>query len=280
MSNLDTTRKINLLKKILTNSKGIEKLNSGDSVFINWRDDIERQLTSIFGINSVPIQQFKSKSFNYKGSMISGIDYSEYHKKAFKRSFDSTILTIRGYVEELEEQQIIESQQSNTADTTNTTQKIFISHSSKDKNVVEEIIEILETIGVESNRIFCSSFEGYGIEYGENFLERLKEELDANVLVIFILSENFYKSPICLCEMGATWIKTNIHIPIIIPPFEFKMVEGVIPLTHGFKPTNKLALNQFKIQVENLFTIQNKIDSSVWERKRNRIVSRIEKNIT
>jgi len=115
--------------------------------------------------------------------------------------------------------------------------------------------------------------------FGENFLERIKEELNNNILVIFLLSNNFYESPICLCEMGATWVKTNLHIPIIIPPFGFGDIKGVIPLTHGLKITDGAALNQIKTQIEKIFKINNKLDFSTWERKRDRIINRIEKTI-
>lgn len=138
------------------------------------------------------------------------------------------------------------------------------------------MIEILETVGLKSEQVFCSSFEGYGIDLGENFLERIKSELDSNVLVIFILSKNFYASPVSLCEMGAAWIKTREHIPVLIPPFDYKDIEGVIPLTQGFKINEPLKLNLFKQKIEELFGL-DPIDFSTWERKRDRILGRIEK---
>ena len=55
--------------------------------------------------------------------------------------------------------------------------KIFISHASKDKDLVGELIDLLENIGLDSHQIFCSSFEGYGIPLGEDFLEIIKKEL-------------------------------------------------------------------------------------------------------
>ena len=146
--------------------------------------------------------------------------------------------------------------------------------------LVEELIDLLESIGVKTSQIFCSSFEGYGIELGEDFLERIKTELDDEVLVLFVLSENFYKSPICLCEMGATWIKTNYHIPILIPPFDFKDIQGVIPSIQGFKLNDEMKLNSFKEKVESLLSIPNSNDFSTWERKRDRVLKRINEKVT
>lgn len=70
-------------------------------------------------------------------------------------------------------------------------EKIFISHSSKDSEYILPIIDLLEGIGVTSEEIFCTSYEPYGIPLGENFLERIKAELNENVLVLFVWSSNF-----------------------------------------------------------------------------------------
>jgi len=146
----------------------------------------------------------------------------------------------------------------NNQDKMNKEKKLFISHSSKDSLYVEQLIDIIENIGVPSDNIFCSSFEGYGIQLGEDFLARLKKELNNNVLVVFVLSNNFYSSPISLCEMGATWMQTSEHLPILIPPFDFENVKGVIPSTQGMKINDKNKLNSFKEKLEDFFSIESR----------------------
>lgn len=154
--------------------------------------------------------------------------------------------------------------------------KIFISHSSLDIKIVEKVIDILEAIGVPSNKIFCSSFEGYGVKLGSDFLEVIKKELDSNVLVLFILSSNFYSSVVSLCEMGATWVKTNKHIPILIPPFEYDDIKGVIPTTHGMKINEKDKLNSLKDIVADFISLEP-LNTSVWERRRDNVLKEVKK---
>lgn len=155
---------------------------------------------------------------------------------------------------------------------------MFISHSSKDVSLVEELIEILEVIGVSDEDIFCTSVEGYGISLGENFLETIKNKLSPHTLVLFLISENFYESPVSLCEMGATWIQSNSHIPILIPPMTFEKVKGVIPLTQGVYINNKDKINSLKLSIENYFGIENN-DSIKWEKRRDKILKRIKEII-
>jgi tetratricopeptide (TPR) repeat protein len=158
-------------------------------------------------------------------------------------------------------------------------EKIFISHSSKDAGIVEEVIDLLEIIGVKHEQIFCSSFEGYSIGLGQDFLQRIKDELNGNVLVLFIITSNFYGSPVSLCEMGAAWVKTSKHIPIVVPPLSYDDVKGVIPLTQGFIINEPLKWNTLKQQLEEWFTIHHSTSLSVWERKRDKAIQAITNKI-
>jgi hypothetical protein len=271
-------KKIELLKRLIEKSKEVVNKSSSDPNFKVWKNNVERTFMKVFGEDSHEVKEFKKLKFFYNPMMYTlGSDFTQDHIRCFNRDFDITIKQINSYIEELELEKEPEEEKKDKIEIKDkTVNKIFISHSSNDSTIVEEMIEILETVGLKSEQVFCSSFEGYGIDLGENFLERIKSELDSNVLVIFILSKNFYASPVSLCEMGAAWIKTREHIPVLIPPFDYKDIEGVIPLTQGFKINEPLKLNLFKQKIEELFGL-DPIDFSTWERKRDRILGRIEK---
>lgn len=272
---MESKLKTELLEKLLAKEKSITKYSVKDIEFQDWKNSVERNFTKIYGTKSLELVQFKKLKFDITGPFIATSDLPQRRQNIFLRDLTVAKRLISELIEEIPKSEADEMPVNKMAKT----QKIFISHSSNDKENVEELIDMLESIGLNSNQIFCTSFSGYGIAFGENFLERIKNELDNNVLVVFLLSESFYKSPVCLCEMGATWIKTNKHIPILIPPFDFKDIQGVIPLTQGFKINDKGALNEFKEQIENTFEIKEKLKSSNWERKRDRIVTRINDNI-
>ena len=157
--------------------------------------------------------------------------------------------------------------------------KIFISHATKDKEIVEELIDLLETIGISSTQIFCSSFEGYGIPLGGNFLDTIKEELSAEVLVLFVITNNFYDSKVCLCEMGAAWALSKEHIPIVVPPLSYSDIQAVIPLTQGLLINNAPKLNSLKEKLEKDFSLGQSIALNNWERKRDRFITNIQKII-
>ncbi|MEQ1105142.1 toll/interleukin-1 receptor domain-containing protein [Acinetobacter ursingii] len=160
-----------------------------------------------------------------------------------------------------------------------TPKKIFISHATADKEIVELLIDLLEDIGLKSNQIFCSSFEGYGIPLGEDFLDRIKKELSSDVMVLFVITNKFYESKVCLCEMGAAWALSKGHIPIVVPPLSYSDINGVIPLTQGLLINDVPKLNSLKDKLEQDFKIQEKISANIWERKRKKFVESLDKYI-
>lgn len=276
---IDTAEKIRLLKKLLEKSSSVTVEKSDDPNFKTWKNLVERTFIKVFGKDSPEFEHFSDLLFFYR-VMISfgGENYTADHLRCFREDFGMLKSSIEQYIEELEEQQgnaVVSTAELPERPIT----KVFISHASKDSEYVEEMIEVLESIGLDSNQIFCTSFEGYGIELGDNFLDSIKDELSSDSLVIFILSKNFYESPVCLCEMGATWVLAKEHIPVLIPPLDYSDVKGVIPLSQGFKINEPLKLNLFKEKIEKTFLIENTVSMSTWERKRDRILARIEKSI-
>jgi len=134
--------------------------------------------------------------------------------------------------------------------------KVFISHASTDAEYAKAIADTCLFAGLDKNQIFCSSIPEYGILPGNDFLESIRKELTSDVLVIFVLSRNFYASPICLCEMGATWALAKEHLPIVIPPFDFGLFSNVIPLTQWIALTDKIRLQQFIDKLVSFFDIK------------------------
>jgi hypothetical protein len=152
--------------------------------------------------------------------------------------------------------------------------KLFVSHSSMDDKLIEPLITLINLIGLNHDKIFYCSIPGYGLAPGENIFDGLKRELSNEVFALFMLSKNFYSSPICMCEMGAVWIKSHKQIQILIPPMEFKEIDGVFPNHIGFKLNNKSDLNALKDEIENYFDLP-KMNATRWEEKRDEYLTKI-----
>jgi hypothetical protein len=274
---MNTTQKIQALNKLLEKSKDVTVEDSSDPEFQSWRNLCERTFIKLFGEKSKEVEQLNSLTFFFH-PLISflGQDFTADHLRRFREDYAILIKTINLLIEEFKEAGDESNDESSSLP--KVFEKIFISHSSEDKLIVEELIDLLESMGVKPSQIFCSSFDGYGIPLGADFLEVIKEEIGKSVLVLFVMSENFYASPVCLCEMGAAWFLSRESIPIIVPPFTFEKIKGVIPLTQGMAINDTLKLNILRDKIIEMFGISSQPMSS-WERKRDRAVTRINQKI-
>lgn len=159
--------------------------------------------------------------------------------------------------------------------------KLFISHSSSDKEYMTALVEMLEGIGISSDSLVCSSVPGYGIPLGNDIYDWLRDRFVKDDLrVLFALSQNYYESPACLNEMGAAWItKPNVTL-LLLPGFDFKDIKGCVNSREiGISMDSsvdelKNQLNGFKeilVKEHNLQTIP----SIRWENHRNKFINTV-----
>lgn len=155
---------------------------------------------------------------------------------------------------------------------------IFISHSSIDIDYVNSFVELLEDIGFKGrSMIFCSSVSGYGIPKGKHIYEYLKEQFNKELHVIYLLSENYYNSPACLNEMGATWVKSMHHTAILTPGFKYSQIRGAIDASRIWINMNdKDRITELKDELLGEFELED-LNANYWERKREKFINNVSK---
>lgn len=163
--------------------------------------------------------------------------------------------------------------------------KIFISYCGADKEEVNALVDLLgEVINLNSNNLFCSSAHGFDVMLGKNFMDNILEQYHKhNLFLIYVLSHNYMGSPICLNEMGASWITKTDSIGILLPGFDMKDLgnscydkQSISIIFDQEEKETRHRLNQLKETVEKLFPDDvRKIDWSRWEEKRNEFIEKV-----
>ncbi|WP_117387099.1 toll/interleukin-1 receptor domain-containing protein, partial [Ruminiclostridium hungatei] len=216
---------INIIDELILESNSLYHLNTESDKFIRWIERAKMIVKKVFGETSTEYNDFINISFVEW-------NFAEYPTENVNNDFIKGIDKCRISLEVFKEQIVLTSNMENVmvTDKNKKVSKIFISHSSKDKEYVDLILEMLNFIGVEKSykRIFYSSKEGYGVPLAENIYDYLKAELNNDIMVLFILSDNYYSSIPCLNEMGATWVTSKEYYSILLPFFEFKSLKGAI----------------------------------------------------
>lgn len=104
--------------------------------------------------------------------------------------------------------------------------KFFISHSSKNRDLVNLFVELLNTkLGISDTDIYCTSIQNQ-VKLGKNFIQDIQNNLVDAEVVFFLITEDYLNSIFCLMEMGAAWAYKDNIIPILVPPVTFKTLDS------------------------------------------------------
>lgn len=137
--------------------------------------------------------------------------------------------------------------------------KIFISHSSKNADYGNALVNLLIGIGISGDQITFTSNDAYGIPIGQNIFDWLKNQIIEKPYVLYLLSPDYYKSVACLNEMGAAWIIENKHTMIFTPNFKLDSYEfqngAIDPREIGFYINNNDKLIAFIDSLRTDYTV-------------------------
>lgn len=164
---------------------------------------------------------------------------------------------------------------------------IFISHSSKNKDQVAKIADLLRSINLSPRRdIFCSSLPGYGIPNEANIFDFLRERfLNYDLHIIFVHSPEYYESAVSLNEMGAAWVLRTNATSLLLPGFDFSGMKGVIGSDciaiklDADRSEVKDRLNQLRRELESEFDISDNEDI-IWEEARDKFIREINSDVS
>lgn len=161
--------------------------------------------------------------------------------------------------------------------------KVFISHSAQDLAFVQPFVELLASIGLNDESMFCSSIAGYNVPLDYNIFDYLKEQFqNYDLRVIFVLSDNYYNSAACLNEMGAAWVLQYRYTSILLPGFHFSEIKGVIDqMRISIKLDSdefelKPRLNELRNTLISELGLKSTVSSqNIWESQRDKFIKRI-----
>ena len=103
---MEAAAKIALLQRLVDQAEQVKIRDSDDPVFKTWKNTVERTLIRIYGQPSPEVEQFRNPRFFYHAIIMTlGTDYSHQHRQCFDRDFQILTSSLRGYVEELQNEQ-------------------------------------------------------------------------------------------------------------------------------------------------------------------------------
>ena len=121
--------------------------------------------------------------------------------------------------------------------------KIFISHSSKDKTIVEAFTNLLRLgANISLDDIFCTSIDDGRIKNGEDIRQHIQNNVNFADFAILLISPNYKQSEICLNEMGAVWAVDKKVRTYVLPGLQEAEVGWLIDTKAAEKINDPVAL--------------------------------------
>ena len=245
--------------------------------FQSWIQEIKLELQEIYDRTH---DTFVCETVNLCGKPLDGFTEKKYFIELVGK-----LQAIRKHIDKYypEEKEVLElSQLQGGAFEMKKKPLIFISHSSKNKDQVAKIAELLRSINLSPRRdIFCSSLPGYGIPNGANIFDFLRERFrNYDLHIIFVHSPEYYESAVSLNEMGAAWVLKSNVTSLLLPGFDFPGMKGVIGSDSiaikldEDQSEVKDRLNQLRRELEAEFNIPDNEDI-IWEDARDKFIREI-----
>jgi len=153
--------------------------------------------------------------------------------------------------------------------------KIFISHSSKDREIVEQFVILLtNALRVNPEDVFCSSLDGHKIISGKDWREQIRVNIEIADIAFLVITQNYKKSEICLNEMGAIYFSDFLEcVPLVIPPINNESI-GVLSETRQFE---SLAEEGSLERIKDIIAEKggSKVKGDYWDRHKKEFVKKV-----
>lgn len=95
--------------------------------------------------------------------------------------------------------------------------RIFISHRHIDVDVVQALVNVLSaSFEIQPKDLRCTSVHPYRLKAGDRTADRLRAELQRAEAVLGIISPDVKASSYVLFELGASWGRAGITLPLLV----------------------------------------------------------------
>jgi hypothetical protein len=161
--------------------------------------------------------------------------------------------------------------------------KVFISHASKDKEIVEAFVDdlLVGALAVKLTDIFCTSTDGTKIPSGDDWRNQIKNNLLDAKITFLIITPNYKESEICLNEMGAAWVLSGKTIPLIVEPVDYVSVGILQQVKQIEKLREEKSLDRVKDAIQSELNIPaGELKSDRWTAKKAAFLIKLEKHLT
>jgi hypothetical protein len=123
--------------------------------------------------------------------------------------------------------------------------QVFISHSSKDREMAGLLVDLLRSaLNLPAEAIRCTSVEGHGLAGGQETDRVLRVEICEAAVFIGLISAASIESAYVLFELGARWGAEKYLLPLLAPNATHDLLRGPLSRLHALDCSRPADLHQ------------------------------------
>lgn len=185
-------------------------------------------------------------------------------------------------IKKIESGEVMEAKRVVKTEQNEDTKSIFISHASKDKEIVDAFIDLIlhGALSVPIDKIFCVSTDGTKIKSGTDWRDSINQSLLSAKVNFLIITPNYKESEVCLNEMGAAWVTSATVLPLIVEPINYKTVGIIQEPKQIEKLLDEKSLDRIKDIIQEKLKISPAlVKSDRWTVKKKEFLIKVKKYI-
>ncbi len=122
---------------------------------------------------------------------------------------------------------------------------IFISHTSRDADIAEALINLLRSaLNIPYDRIRCTSVSGYKLKAGASTDATLRSEVHDSKVFIGLITEASLNSAYVLFELGARWGASLFMAPLLCRQVNPDVLRGPLTGINALRADDSADLHQ------------------------------------
>ncbi|GAO01446.1 hypothetical protein PSR1_00300 [Anaeromyxobacter sp. PSR-1] len=130
-----------------------------------------------------------------------------------------------------------------------------------------------------AKQIFCSSEKGQGIKPGAEFKDSIKNNLNDADTVVALISDNYYNSAFCMCELGGAWLTSKDFIPVLVPPATYSGMKAVLNGLQALKIENEKDLDELRDELIKRLSIESPHGTPRWCERRDDFLGSLDETL-
>ena len=259
----------NQLRMEYNSIRAIIESYTGDGSITSYLNGLKEAIDKA---DSESLNYYLERVISWYDANLSAIEQNEYVTDNEQREHSDARALLKELSVKLRDYDFSKVEQVCESRKKNGKKKLFLSHRSSDKRYGDALEKLIIGLGVKNDQLIYTSHPLHKIPLGMKIYDYLRDNINDQVFMVILWSNDYLQSPACLSEMGAAWVLQTDYLGIYTQDFSFgnpKYNEVPIDTTKMGAVLNgdancKASMIEFKNKIQSFFALPDDEQKSAY----------------